>query len=365
MAHYNMAYRMVKTKGTNTALFINVGDPEALDTLRVGHGNRDIEISVPFYEAADPYSLRIYPLYFHITSSSLEQVRTSALEAVPYVGERFGIPDTVIDVLCTVGDIVPEDDNRLSYSGRHDSRGDTTPPEIVISVAPSVFDGRPTPRALALNCEFARQMREDGIEVDVDYYSQGQQFIPLPNAIRGTAGHHFIPVRASELLRLDTKAIFEMSKQPRPDDSYADTRRVPEAVEWFAETLGTAEKRQKQQLHLQQALLHRGWFVPPCIRRIEWAADTAREQALEACRITSTFYSFIGAGEDEVYEHVHRIDRRNGIGDYSRLKNIVAFSLENGAFSGCTNPFLQRFCPTGGCLMKELMNELKNPRLFA
>ncbi len=77
------------------------------------------------------------------------------------------------------------------------------------------------------------------------------------------------------------------------------------------------------------------------------------------------FYSFIGAGAEEVYEHVRCIDRRNDIGDYSRLRSIIAFSTENGAFPGCDHPLLQQFCLAGGCLMNELIDELKNPPLFA
>jgi hypothetical protein len=216
---------------------------------------------------------------------------------------------------------------------------------------------------LALNYDLARQMRDDGTEnLNIDVYLR-EHFVPLPNSTNGATGRFVIPLRVEELLYLGAGAIFEMSKQPRPDDSFAVRPRVPEAAEWFAEALQEKEKHVRRQSQLQDKLLGRG-VVPPCIRRLDWA-DMSEDSVLEACRILAGFYPFVGAGADEVWYHARRLDQRHGISNYPRLRNIVGFGNENPAFVGCSHPLLRQFCPIGGCLMNELINELKNPRLFA
>jgi hypothetical protein len=138
MAQHDMPYRIVKAKGSSTAAFVIIEDCEALDAVRARHGNRDLEVSVASHEAPDPSSRCVYALCFHITSSSLEQARRSALEAVYYVGEHFGIPQEFVN-LTYAGGGVTEDDDRPRYDGRHDSRADVgtaTPAQIVILVPP-------------------------------------------------------------------------------------------------------------------------------------------------------------------------------------------------------------------------------------
>lgn len=367
MSQYNFEYRMVKTKGTNTGVFVNSENPEALDTVRAHRGNQDLLISVAFYESADPSSRCMYALCFHVRASSLEQVRRSALEAVYYLGENCGIPEESVDFICLGVGIVPEDNNRPSYSSRHDGRADagtTTPAEIVILVAPSVFDGRPTPLMPSLNYDLARQMRDDGVEnVDIDVYVRDHVILP-PNTTNSATGRAVIALHGEELVYLDARTIFEMSKQPRPDDSFAVCHRVPEAAEWFAEALQEKEKHVRRQSQLRDRLARNGWVVPPCIRRLDWV-DLSEDSALDACRIIAACYRFMGAGEDEVWYHIRRLDQRHGLQQGARLRAIVTFGSENPTFVGCNHPLTRQFCPASGCFMKELMTEIKNPRLFA
>jgi hypothetical protein len=353
MAQYNMAYRMVKAKGANTAVFVHI---EARDTVHVPQGNRDLVVSVTFYESADPSSRCMYALCFHIRSSSLEQACKSALQVVYYLAENCGIPPESVDLTYNGGGNISEDDGRADV-------GSATPAEIVILVPPPVFDGRPTPLMLVLNYELARQMIADGLQVDVDAYAQERQFVRLPNTFNSDAGRFVVAVRAEELLYMATKAVAGLSARPRPDDSYAMRRSVPEATEWFAEALRQAEKHTERQSRLREALLRSGWQVPPCIRRLDWA-DMSDAQALAACRIIARFYPFIHAREDEVWYRIRRLDQRHGIGDYPRLRNIVTFGRENPAFVGCEHPLLQRFCPAGKCFVVELISEYENPLLF-
>jgi hypothetical protein len=57
MTQYDIPYRRVKIKRAKTAAFIPIKGCEGLATFRAQHGNRDIEISMP-YEAADLNSMR-------------------------------------------------------------------------------------------------------------------------------------------------------------------------------------------------------------------------------------------------------------------------------------------------------------------
>jgi hypothetical protein len=346
---------MVKTKHAKTAVFISIDDSAALDAFRARRGNRDLLVSVAFYESADPSSRCVYALCFHVRSCNLEQARQSALEVVYYLAEHCGIPPESLDLIFTGGGIVAQDDGRANT-------GVAAPAEIVILVPPSVFGARPTPHALTINYDLARRMSADGLQVDVDAYQKEQQFVWLPNTFITDAGGHAVVIKADELLNLSAKAVSVLSVGPRDDDSFAACRPVPEATEWFAETLAEKEKQARQQSQLRDKLLGR-WVVPPCVRRLDWA-EMSEDSALEACRIISACYRFLGAGPDEVWYHIHRVSKRHGLLEGARLRAIVTFGGENPAFLGCEHPLLRQFCPAGGCVMKELMNEIKNPRLF-
>jgi hypothetical protein len=238
------------------------------------------------------------------------------------------------------------------------------PAEMIILVPPVVFDGRVTPLMPAVNRGLAAQMSGDGVGgLDIDVYIR-DHFIPLPNTINSAIGRCVISLRVEEALCIDTKGMVELSRKPRCDDSYAAGRRVPEAAEWFAETLQEEEKRAKRQLQLRQRLLENGWFVPFCVRRLEWA-DLSQDQVLEACRIIARFYPFVRAGEDELWYHIRRLDQRHSIGDHAKLRNIVHWGVENPAFAGCDHSLLHRFCPAGQCFWTELVDECENPFLFA
>jgi hypothetical protein len=347
---------MMKTKCVKTAVFISIEDPDALDGLRAQHGNRDLVVSVAFYESAGASSLCVYALCFRIRSSSLEQARQSALEVVYYLAENCGMPPESLDLIFNGGGLVAQDDGRANA-------GTATSVEIVVLVPPAVFGGRPTPLMLALNYDLARLMHGDGIGVEVDCYAQNQQFIPLSNAIRGATGHYVIPLRPSELLYLDARAIFEMSNQPRPDDSYAEVRRVPETAEWFAAILAEAERRERCQTQLGSLLQRDGWQIPPCIRRLHWA-NLGGDQVIDACRIIARWYPFSNASKDETGYQVLRLARRHDISDHARLRAIIAFGNENPTFVGCEHPLLRQFCPAGACFVKKLIDDMKSPRLF-
>jgi hypothetical protein len=410
----NTQYIALKTEKAGQISWLEATDESGLQRFRADHGNMDLLISTWTMAIPDRSAPRSYSLCFRVECTSFEQARDDMLRAVYYLAEACGIPEESIDLFynggglddahgmgqqhngadqdhCDAGGVSntgssrpagpagPGTGNSAATAGDAADTGvpvadepvdqpeptTAAPAEIVILVPPVVFGGRPTPLMLALNYDLARQMVAEGLHVDVDSYAEEQQqFIRLPNSFNSDTGRFVVPIRVEELLHLNAKAIRALSAQPRPDDSYAGHRSVPEASEWFAEALRQAERHAKRQLQLRQQLLQRGWFVPPCIRRLEWV-ELAREQALEACRLTAALYAFCGASEDEVHEHLRRIDRRNGIGDYPRVRSIVAFGLQNPAFTGCEDPLLHRFCPAGGCFMKELIHEVKNPRLFS
>lgn len=354
MAQYNFQYRMVKTKGANPAVFVRIEDPEVLDALRARHENRNLVVSVAFYESADPSSRCVYGLCFRIRSSSLEQARQSALEVVYYLAEHCGIPLESLDLIFTAANIVAQDDGRVNA-------GAAAPAEIVVLVPPSVFGARPTPHALTIIYDLARQMRDQGIEnLDIDCYARNH-FVPLPDSIDGATGRFIVRVSPREFLYLSPKGILDLSKQPRGDDCLAIGHLVPEAAEWFVETLAEKEKQARWQSQLRDKLLGR-WVVPSCIRRLDWA-DMSDDSALEACRVVAGFYPFVGAGPDEVWYHIHRVSKRQGLLEGARLRAIVTFGGENPTFE-CGHSLLRQFCPSGGCFVKELIDDLRNPRLF-
>jgi hypothetical protein len=283
-----------------------------------------------------------YRLYFLTCGKGLEETRISALEAAYYIAEHCGIPEDQIESL---------------YDGKT---------SISLIVPPIVFGGCLTPLMPATNFKLARQMVKDGIKnIDIDVY-QRDSFIPLPNSINSATYRFVISLVMKELLYMDANRIVELSKQPRPQDSMIIPQRIPEAVEWFAEVHTEFEKEQHRQNELRKLVLTNGWQIPPCIRRLTWA-DLDRNTALEACRLISGTYSFLGSQKEEIQYHILRLAKRNaieGLREYQKLRAIMTFGVENPTLAECQHPLMSRFCPAGGCFMTELIEEYEKPYLF-
>jgi len=131
----------------------------------------------------------------------------------------------------------------------------------------------------------------------------------------------------------------------------------------IAEIHAEFEEKLLRQNELQKLMLQKGWEIPPCIRRLQQLClyDNIR---LEAYRVLSQFYSWIGAGPDEIRHLINFMDRRNPIRNYQKTNAIITFAVENPWFVGCQHALLHRFCPAGKCFMAELIEEYENPRLF-
>ena len=68
--------------------------------------------------------------------------------------------------------------------------------------------------------------------------------------------------------------------------------------------------------------------------------------------------------ETEIWHYIIKWAQRNSYKNYQRLKAIVTFAMENPCLCDCEHPLLRRFCPAGGCFMKELIEEYEKPYLF-
>jgi len=317
-------YKIVRAKGSKTGDFVNIADPEALATCRAYHGGRDLQISAATWKKPDLSSPSRLSLYWLFASYSIDLIRGIALGVLEYLSGYFAVPEDFITVLYNAGGGADTDPARSRLSGRRlglDGTRAPTPAEIVVVIPPPVFDPPTTPLIPRINYRLARQMKDDGIAVDIDVYAKDQQFLPPVNS---ATGRHITSVSKRELLYLDGTGLLELSKQPRSDDTDAEDRYVPQAAAWFAQTRQEEESRQEWQSQLQQTLMKTGWQVPPCIRRLHWE-DLSEDEALEACRVMAQFYPFINAGEEEVWYHVGRLKRRHGIRESARLGVIIAF----------------------------------------
>lgn len=336
-------------------MFVDVTDEAAIEEARNQYENRNLEISTWYSAVPDIASPRNYSIYFCIVTNNPETARVSALESINYIEETYGIPDENIEVIYSDG----------SYNNP-DAKEVISAVEIIVLMPPIVFDGLPTPLMPEINYYLARHMIKDGIKnIDIDVY-QRDSFIPLPNSINSSTGKVVISLTRKELLYLDGIYIDELSNQPRPDDSMIMTAQVPEAVEWFAEVHADFEKKLLRQDELQKLILKNGWQIPPCIRRLTWA-DLDKNTVLEACRLISGIYSFLGSHKEEIRYHILRLARRNditGFREHQKLRSIVNFGVENPIFAECQHPLMYRFCPSGGCYVAELIEEYEKPFLF-
>lgn len=244
-----------------------------------------------------------------------------------------------------------------------DITGTATAAEMMTAVPLVVHGSQPTPLLPVLNYQRARQMAEDGIDnLDLDVY-QRDRFIRLPNSINAVTGRYVIPLSIKELLYLDGKAIDELARKPKAEDSEALPHSIPEAAAWFGEIHAEFDKKQRRQNKLRELILRDGWQIPPCTRRLLWG-DFDKKTALEACRLIAQWYSFINAADNEIWYHVLRSARRNAVNDQQRLRAIVTFAVENRMFMGCDHPLLKRFCPAGRCFIAELIEAYERPYLF-
>jgi hypothetical protein len=217
----------------------------------------------------------------------------------------------------------------------------------------------------AINYYLAGQMVHEGLKnIEIDSYIR-DSYIPLTNSINSVTNRFVIRLTWKELIYLNGNRIIDLSKQPRPDDLMITQQEVP-GVEWFVEVHADFEKELLRQDELQKLILKNGWQIPPCIRRLTWA-DLDINSAIEACRLISGTYSFLGSHEEEIRYHILRLAKRNsitGFQEYQKLKNIVTFGVENPTLAECRHPLLSRFCPAGGCFIAELIEEYEKPLLF-
>lgn len=257
----------------------------------------------------------------------------------------------------------PADNENKGYQGPKDI---SSAAEIFLLIHPMVFGGRPTPLMPAINYYLASQMVEDGLtNIEIDSYIR-DSYISLPNSINSATDRSVIRLTPKELLYLDGKRIVDLSKQPRPYDSMIMLWEAPEAVEWFTGVLAEFEKEQHRQNELRKLVLKNGWQIPSCIRRLAWA-DLDKSTAFEACRLISGTYSFLGSNEEEIRYHILRLAKRNGIAglkEYQKLNAIVTFGAEYPMLAKCQHPLMFRFCPAGGCFIKEFIDEYEKPYLF-
>lgn len=358
---HNAKYRILKALKHGSSVFINMADDDATQVFRNQYSNQDLFISIWHSAVPDLSAPRNYSLCFHIVTDDPEAAHVRALETCFYISENFSMPQDCIEVLYTEGIANKKIDAHNINNGNNTAHHPFA--EIMILIPPVVFDGLPTPLMPALNYYLARQLAADGIEnIDIDLY-QRDHCIALPNSINPITSRFVIPLTMKELLYLDANGIAELSKQPRPEDSMILPHRVPEAVEWFAEIHAEFEEKLLRQDELQKLMLQKGWEIPPCIRRLQQLClyDNIR---LEAYRVISQFYSWIGAGIDEIRHLINFMDRRNPIRNYQKMKAIITFAIENPWFVGCQHSLLEQFCSAGKCFMAELIEAYENPYLF-
>jgi len=345
--------------------FVRIGDDEALADWQNQHKNTDILTSTPTYTAPHRQLLCLAPLSFEITGTDLEEIRKNTVSAFLYLTQYLKIPDDCVEVIYNAG-VDGNSSGDGSYDGYGgDNRSDCiyNPSKMVLIIPSAVFNCKPTAHMPVINYSLAREMLAAGITlIDIDVY-QRDHFLRLPNSINGTNGRYVIPLQIKELMYLDSRSIIELSRQPRAEDSFISPQSVPQATEWFAQELGKAEKEYQRQNQLQKVLLEKGWQIPPCIRRLLWA-ELDKNNALEMCRLVARFYSFIKASEAEIWQHLHRLDKRHTINDYQRLKAIVTFAVENPGMFDCSHPLLRCCCSDRKCFMAKLVEEFENPHLF-
>ena len=349
---HNDKYRLYKATRDREPSFIKVGDDDAVQAFRNRADNKDLFISTWQSAIPDISAPRKYAICFHIFANNIETARVIALEALYYIEERFSIPAEQIEIIYIGGVDTSNEDAMEGISAS----------EIIILIQPEVFDCMSTLLMPALNCHLSREMVEDGIKnIDIDVY-QRDHFIPLLNSINSTTGRFVISMTLKELLYMDGNRIIELSKQPRPDDSMIEPSRIPEAVEWFAETHFEFGQKKTIQNELHKLLEKNGWEIPQCIRR--WLRLSLYDNVrLEVYRIVCKYFSWIGASESEIRFQIQNLDSRNPIENSQKLNNIITFGAENGWFVGCQHPLLQKFCP-GYCFIADMIKEYQQPRLF-
>jgi len=349
--------------------WVHTNDYQTKDCWRQKYKDKNLFFSAACFYSPEKSAKCTASMYFVLRARSLDDIREPTIKTCLYISDNFSIPQDCIEVIYAGGSngtdagAAGSAANNGGESGNNTHNAKSAAAETVILIPPIVFTGQPTPLMPAINYELARQLVEDVTEnIDIDVYHRSY-LIKLPNSFSPKTGSYVIPLTIKELLYMAAQAIAELSKQPRPEDSLIMPCSVPEAAEWFGRLLEETKKTQERQHQLQNLLFKDGWQTSPCTRRLLWA-DLDKNNALEACRIISQFYSWIKASPDEIWHYLQQINRRNRIEDYQRLRAILNFATENPRFANCEHPLLKQFCPAGKCFMAELNSEYECPSLF-
>ena len=348
--------------------FVRINDEQALTSWREQHQNKDLFISTAGYTAPGRQADYVSPLYFEIVSNDPEEVRKDTAAAFLHLVQLLGTQDDFLEVIYNGGGVdgvAINTDNTASQQddyGRYTCDKNCVAFKMIIMIPPVVFGGEPTAFMPVINYQLARELLAAGIgHIDIDVY-QRDHFVRLPNSINSTTGRFVIQLELKELMYMDANGIIELSKQPRPECSLITPGEAPQAIRWLVKSHKEAERNHKKNKQLQDALLRRGWEILPCIRRLSWA-DLPKTAALEACRMISQFYPYVGAAESETWRYIGYVDRRNSICEHERLKAIVRFGMENPRLN-CEAALLQELCPAGKCCVPRLVAECEQPSLF-
>jgi len=351
----NSDFRFYKTAQGGKTGFVDLNDTAALEQLCNYCDNTDTFISACSYRQTNESSECYYPLYIVLNGNSINDIRGSAIEAIYWLAEQTGTGPEQMDIYYSG----TSPNNKMEIVA--DSSAQCT--EITIYIHHSIFGAVSTQQVPMICFNLARQMTRDNIKnIAIDVYERNH-YLRLPNSKISSLGCYMMPLQLKELTFLNDTSLSELSKQPRPADSYAVIQPNPQAQDWLSIQNSLIEEEIKRQNRLLESILKTGWQIPPCINRLLnlYLYDNVR---LEAYRISCAYLAWIKASAEQIFNTIQAMDIRNPVNDYQLLKAITAFAVENPRFAGCEHPLLEKSCPAGRCFMAELIENIRQPSLF-
>ena len=183
----DVKYAVFKAARSGGPTLINTADSAAVEGFRSWYGNQDLLVSTWHSEIPDMSAPRKYALCFHIASSNPEAARVSALEALYYVEERFGVPPESMEIIYnggggTCSNVVSDD----AGTGQNDANGEPDADHAHESVhaGPSDDPGHDDSGGVDRNADHRRTDAEIPCTADGDGPRVNQHSPTLGNAHR-------------------------------------------------------------------------------------------------------------------------------------------------------------------------------------
>ncbi|OHB49689.1 MAG: hypothetical protein A2Y10_05905 [Planctomycetes bacterium GWF2_41_51] len=314
--------------------FIHSENIQVIENFRKQFNNTDIFYGISQHLEPSFDSEFIISMFFDIDSKdNLSAAKESAICLCEMIMDRIKLTENQIEIF---------------FSG---NKG------FHVIVPCEVFSAFYSPHILPMYKKMAKKAEQSGAKfIDQAVYTNKRIF-RLSNSINSKSNLYKIPLTFEELRDIDVSGILEISKSPRPEESFCNSKPSATAIHWYREAIKCMKNKNNQFSSIKKLNIKfkHGWRIPPCIKEIEKTIlpDGIRH---DTYLLLARYYSYLNMHYYEIVERLGNIDNRNPIRDLDSIERITEFAIEHPGFAGCDNQVLKKYCKNQNCFYAKLKN---------